>query len=85
MCAATRKQKNAGPEILIALNSTNKAAPKTHAPLDPNATYAAFRQQYLDELTTTEQNFGEEAAMRSLKHHKYDNRPNIHRRDDKDK
>ncbi len=70
-------------EILVALNSANKAVPKTHAPLDANGTYAALRQQYLDELTTTEQNFGQEMAMRSLKHHKYDNRPNIHRRDDK--
>ena len=70
-------------EILATLNSTTKAAPKTHAPLDPDGTYAALRQQYLDELTTTEQNFGQEMAMRSLKHHQYDNRPNIHRRDDK--
>jgi hypothetical protein len=70
-------------EILVALNSANKAVPKTYAPLDPNGTYAALRQQYLEELTTTEQNFGQEIAMRSLTHHRYDNRPNIHRRDDK--
>jgi hypothetical protein len=70
-------------EILVALNSANKAAPTTHAPLDPDGTYASLRQQYLDELTTTEHNFGQEVAMRSLKHHKYDNRPNIHRRGDK--
>ena len=70
-------------EILVALNSANKTVPKNQVPLDPNGTYGAIRQQYLDELTTTEQNFGQEIAMRSLKHHKYDNRPNIHRHDDK--
>lgn len=72
-------------EILVALNSANKAVPKTHAPLDPSGTYATLRQQYLDELTTTEQNFGQEMAVQSIKHHKFDNRPNIHRRDDKQK
>jgi hypothetical protein len=54
----------------------------SHAPLDPEDTYATLRQQYLDELTTTERNFGEEMAMRSLKHHHYDTRPNLHRRGD---
>jgi hypothetical protein len=68
-------------EILVSLNSANKRPPRTYDPMDPIATYAATRQQYLDELTTTEQNFGEEMALRSLKSHKYDNRPNIHRRD----
>jgi hypothetical protein len=71
--------------ILVSLNNANKNVPQTYDPMDPVATYAATRRQYLDELTTTEQNFGEEVAMRSLKHHKYDNRPNIHRRDDKQK
>lgn len=71
--------------ILLSLNNANQKAPKTYDPMDPIATYAATRQQYLNELTTTEQNFGEEVAMRSLKHHQYDNRPNIHRRDDKQK
>jgi hypothetical protein len=68
-------------EILVSLNNANKRAPRTYDPMDPVATYAATRQQYLDELTTTEQNFGEEIALRSLKYHKYDNRSNIHRRD----
>jgi hypothetical protein len=70
-------------EILVSLNNANKKTSQTYDPLDPVATYAATRQQYLDELTTTEQNFGEEMALRSLKYHKYDNRPNIHRRDGK--
>ena len=72
-------------EILVSLNNANKKASQTNDPLNPVATYAATRQQYLDELTTTEQNFGEDVAMRSLKHYKYDNRPNIHRGDDKQK
>jgi hypothetical protein len=67
-------------KILAALNSAHKRVPQTHAPLDPEATYAVLRQQYLDELTTTEQNFGEEVAMRSLKRDKYDTRPDLHRR-----
>ena len=66
-------------EILAALNSAHKRAPQTYAPLDPAGAYAALRQQYLDELTTTEQNFGEEMAMRSLHYHKYDTRPDLHR------
>jgi len=72
-------------EVLTALKSAKKLASRTHAPLDPDATYASLRQQYLDELTTTEQNFGQEIAIQSIKHHKFDNRPNIHRRDDKQK
>src|ERR1041385_4122338 len=72
-------------EILVSLNNADKRAPRTYDPMDSGATYAATRQQYLDELTTTERNFGEEVAMRSLQHHKYDNQPNIHRRDDKQK
>ena len=72
-------------EVLTALNSAKSTASRTHAPLDPDATYASLRQQYLDELTTTEQNFGQETAIQSIKHHKFDNRPNIHRRDDKQK
>lgn len=71
-------------EVLAALNSTTKT-PSTHAPLDSAATYASLRQQYLDELTTTEQKFGQERAVQSIKHHKFDNRPNIYRRDDKQK
>jgi hypothetical protein len=67
-------------EALASLQSEAKPAPKTHAPLDPDATYAALRQQYLDELATTERNFGEQVAMRSLQNHKYEIRPDIHRR-----
>ena len=70
-------------EILVSLNNANKRAPQTYDPMDPVATYAATRQQYLDEMTATEQNVGEEMALRSLKYHKYDKRPNIHRRDGK--
>lgn len=70
-------------EILTAINAANKRAPQTYDPMDPVATYAATRQQYLDEMTATEQNVGEEMALRSLKYHKYDKRPNIHRQDGK--
>jgi hypothetical protein len=72
-------------EVLAALNAAKKAVSTIHAPLDADATYASLREQYLDELTTTEQNFGQEIAIQSIKHHKFDNRPNIHRRDDKQK
>lgn len=68
-------------QILEALQSSIPKAPITHAPLDPVGTYAALRQQYLNELTTTEHNFGEQMAMQSLQYHKYNTRPNIHRRD----
>lgn len=67
--------------ILNDLKKTSAPAPTTHAPLDPVSTYASLRQQYLDELITTDHNFGEQRALQSLRRHKYKTRPNIHRRD----
>ncbi len=67
--------------ILDTLQKTASPLSKTHAPLDSVRTYASVRQQYLDELTTTERNFGDDVALQSLQHHKYTIRPNIHRRD----
>jgi len=72
-------------EVLEALQSAAPKAPEPHAPLDPAGTYAALRQQYLDELIATERNFGEQTAMQSLQHHKYNVRPDIHRRKDNSK
>ena len=72
-------------QALEALQSAAPKAPITHAPLDPDGTYAALRQQYLDELVTTERNYGEQMAMQSIQHHKYNIRPSIHRRSDSQK
>jgi hypothetical protein len=53
--------------------------------LDPNSIYKMYRRDYLDELVTTERNFGEEAAKRSLAYHKYSIRPNIHKAENTEK
>jgi hypothetical protein len=52
--------------------------PKAPTRLDPSQIYASVRLQYLNELTTTEANGGEEFAQRRLRQLKYATRPNIY-------
>jgi hypothetical protein len=67
--------------VLVELQRTTwpKTGPIISPQLDTSDAYSLARRQYLDELTTTEANAGDEVAIRRLRQLKYATRPSIHR------
>jgi len=49
-------------------------------PITPLEIYDQIRRQLLSELETTERNFGDNVAKRTILLHKYDKRPDIHKK-----
>lgn len=66
-------------DILIDIH--NKLTPEATAiPVTPSAIYEHTRRQLLTELETTESNFGDEVAKRTVAYRKYDKMPDIHKK-----
>ena len=65
----------------ILVDIRNKLSPESTAiPLTPSAIYEQTRRQLLTELETTERNFGDEVAKRTVIDRKYDKIPDIHKK-----